>query len=391
MIIASEYEDAILGIILQVDREEQQKIFSQLTPNHFSEPMYGEYFKLMNKMFNEGKAVDIVGVPEEARKYDWFNMQDIIELVSGVGSCSNWGFYANELERKHLSREMQRIAFDFAQEAQQSRPEDALAFIRKALENLNMQDEMQSLQEAINEDINQPPAERVLFSDIAMLDSTVTIAYQHLSLIAARPSVGKTTLMCNLAMRTPEDKKVMMFSMEQPRHEIIDIMTACKVKEPIAEVASRRPQYWKKIKNNNIFINDRIKKIEKLELEIINGRPDLVLIDNLQCFDLTREKTKKAEVLQDYCYRLKSIAKDYKCAVILLCQLNRNYELTEREPVMSDIRDSGGAEMAADVILALYEVGNHDKQTWMKVMKNRTGSKDISFQLQYYKSCGHIS
>jgi replicative DNA helicase len=218
-----------------------------------------------------------------------------------------------------------------------------------------------------------------------------------LILIAGRPSMGKTTLACNIAENVGlAGKPVIIFSLEMSERKLADRMfcsvgrvdaqqfrTAAGIP---AEDSDRLTAAAGRIKQTKIYIDDssmlssaqllgRARRVQR-QLE---EKPALIVVDYLQ---ILRDKGEGVDRVTRISANLKQLAREMSCPVIALSQLNRQVEnraVNDRRPVMADLRDSGALEQDADVILMLYREEVYQPETMQKgiaeclVRKNRDG------------------
>jgi replicative DNA helicase len=205
----------------------------------------------------------------------------------------------------------------------------------------------------------------------------------NLIILAARPSMGKTSLVMNIAEHcaVTENKPALVFSMEMTAEELLDRMAAAVGKIPYELIRtgkvfghpdhdSRIIPALGRIKSAPLYIDDRagltIAQMRSAARRVHRQSPlSLIVVDYLQlAVGKVRSKTDNREQeISGISRGLKALAKELKCPVIALSQLNRNVEnRANKRPVNSDLRDSGAIEQDADVIWFIYrdEVYNED-------------------------------
>lgn len=239
----------------------------------------------------------------------------------------------------------------------------------------------------------------------------------NLIILAARPSMGKTTLMMNMVEHVAlvENKPVAVFSMEMAGKELLD-KSICSIQgidygeyranvdEGILEQAVLSTS--KILKSDNIIIDERsaltVNQIRSKCRKIKRTKGlSLICIDYLQL--MTGKGENRVQIISEISRGLKSLAKELDVPVIALSQLNRELEKRpNKRPNMSDLRDSGAIEQDADVILFLYRdvVYNADSEwrgiTEIETAKQRSGTigRDyLSDQLQFSRFkdlCGNL-
>lgn len=187
-------------------------------------------------------------------------------------------------------------------------------------------------------------------------DSTVTI-------IAGRPKTGKTTLALNIAEHVSRTMPVAMFQMEMGEDEIADRLIAAVAKYELNDIRGGKiPEecdplfhaiHVLKQSKMHVDANPR-QTIDYIRLNAKkfakeHGKP-LIMIDYLGLIEMGGKAGNKSEAVTEVSREVKLLAKELKCPIILLCQMNRNAERESRKPKLSDLRDSGSIEQDADVV-----------------------------------------
>lgn len=245
----------------------------------------------------------------------------------------------------------------------------------------------------------------------------------NLLILAARPSMGKTTLALNIiANLCQEGKRVIFYSLEMTADEIYKKLISCTSKISKAE-AKRQLCKDNQTKNNNFDedvkksrsrestafwsrLHSGLDNIYKWNLEIIEkgdfeisdlkiaskvwkkqGGLDLLVIDYLQLMSARGHENRVTE-LSSITRGLKDLAKDLNVPVLALSQLNRGVEKQQiKKPSMADLRESGSIEQDADVVMLIYRDTYYKKDgdPWTEVIidKNRLGAKATA-RLQFY-------
>ncbi|WP_175639393.1 replicative DNA helicase [Metabacillus schmidteae] len=221
----------------------------------------------------------------------------------------------------------------------------------------------------------------------------------EVTIIAARPSMGKTDVMLHFAkMSGWEGYLPLIFSLEMPEKQITTRLIAStggfnrrKMRDPKQMLNDRQKQKWSDVigelneTSMQIFdgagqtIAEMRAKTRKLINQFPNKKP-IIFIDYLTLIKASESYGGNAHLqVTEISKSLKTMAKDFDCPVICLAQLNRSVESrANKRPMMSDIRESGSVEQDADVILFLYREAYYDKETKDRtldiiVSKNRNG------------------
>lgn len=194
-----------------------------------------------------------------------------------------------------------------------------------------------------------------------------------LIILAARPSMGKTTLAMNIAQHTLDldEGCTLVFSMEMSAEQLMTRMLSSRGKIFLNRLTKGEMEQadfgklaaattW--VKDNPVVIDDRPSltpqqvRARALREKRKHGKINLIVVDYLQLMTTNKSENRTNEV-SEISRSLKAIAKEMDCPVIALSQLNRSLEnrgANDRRPRMSDLRDSGAIEQDADIIWFLY-------------------------------------
>lgn len=216
----------------------------------------------------------------------------------------------------------------------------------------------------------------------------------ELIILAARPSVGKTSLALNVARNASVlgKKPVAVFSLEMSKESLVQRLLCSeahvdsfllKTGQADAAAFSRIAQAMDRLTQAELWIDDT----PALSIQAMRSRARrmkaqhniaLIIVDYLQLMHGGRQESRVQEV-SDISSGLKSIAKELSLPIVALSQLSRESERrTDRRPQLSDLRDSGSIEQDADIVLFLYREGMHNQEidkslTQLIVAKNRNG------------------
>ena len=190
-----------------------------------------------------------------------------------------------------------------------------------------------------------------------------------LTIIGARPSVGKTTLAVNIATETAlHNKKTVIFTLEMSAEMILQKIASSKCNIPYSKFNSVigntdseiiTDYFAKSNLKENMIINDDINSIENICGHILSTSPDIVLIDYAQIISTVKTYDNKRLQMDYISGELKRVAKQTNCCIVLLSQLKRNDVV--RPPTMADLKESGGLEQDGDYIFLLYRPFAQDK------------------------------
>lgn len=199
-------------------------------------------------------------------------------------------------------------------------------------------------------------------------------------LIAARPSMGKSSLALNIAQHAAikENKNVCVFSLEMETRSLIYRMIASELLIPLGNILSfnlsdkdwsRLAEGIELISRSKLFIDDTsgisiMALKSKLRRHIIeHGKIDMIVIDYLQLMDGGSSENRQLEISK-ISRGLKEIAKEFSCPVVAASQLSRSPEARkDKRPMLSDLRESGAIEQDADLVMFIYRDDYYNEDT----------------------------
>ena len=229
---------------------------------------------------------------------------------------------------------------------------------------------------------------------IETLDYLIGLGFHpgNLIILSARPSVGKTGLMLQMALSASKSgSKATVYSLEMMNEELAQRLVASTELVTPSEITDGRVD-WPNFEEANkqletlpLFFNDKKRNITEITNDIILGRQigrcDIAFIDYLGLIESSDQNFNDYQRIGRITRRLKAVAKQCRIPIVLLCQMNRNVEAETRPPRLSDLRDSGSIEQDADIVLMLERNPGADgcgkslsnPEINMYVRKNRNG------------------
>lgn len=216
-------------------------------------------------------------------------------------------------------------------------------------------------------------------------DLTCGLHRQELTIIGARPSMGKTTLALQIGKKIATNgKNVLFVSLEMSENQLIQKMIAQQgnIQGYRMRMGILEDKDWEKVMTSanelsklNFNITSKIKTIQQLEAEARRlknkNKLDLLIIDYIQLMKSEGKYSVREQEVADISRRLKLMSLDLDIPIIALCQLNRN--ASNNEPDMRDLRESGSLEQDADNIIFLYKEDPDKELTTLKLAKQRAG------------------
>lgn len=432
-----EAEKSVLGGLLlnSSDNDTWDEISEIITENDFYSGIHKNIFKAISELNNKGLKADVLTVDDylkrEGKEQESANKPYLATLALHYMSVSNIKAYAKIIKNASLGRGMIKASqkiLDAAYTTQFSSDESTLEFIQRAEQEISNVSEankssmdgvkdikdilgetLKSIDEASKRD-DGLTGQATGFKDLDRMTSGLSGG--DMIIIAARPSMGKTTLAMNIVERVTHlsKKTAAVFSLEMSAIELNKRMIASVGGVELNKVISGGPfndlenKYLSsavvqlgnskiKIVDEGITTTSRIRSIcRKIQKE--SGDLGLIVIDYLQLMsgNSTKEQSTNEKV-SGISRELKLLARELKVPVIVLSQLNRGLESRpNKRPIMSDLRDSGAIEQDADKIFFVYrdEVYNDDSQdkgtAEIIVAKHRNGpigTVRLSFEGKY--------
>ena len=218
----------------------------------------------------------------------------------------------------------------------------------------------------------------------------------NLVILSARPSVGKTAIMLQMAVEASRAGfPATIYSLEMINRELGQRLVFSTEMVTPGQVADNAVK-WDDLERANgmfdnlpLYFNDQAKTLDEIcnsiTLNHQRGRCDIAFIDHLGLIPVTSSRQTLYQAITERTARFKRLAKECEIPVVLLCQLNRLSETENRPPDLRDLRDSGSIEQDADIVLMLERATRtrSDPNVTMWVRKNRNGQAgDISIELR---------
>jgi replicative DNA helicase len=382
-----EAEQAILGCVLIDEDEAQINIMHKLSSHDFYSTAHKTIFGAMQELYKKNSSIDFITITaklEEMEKLsDIGGLNYITTLSNIVPSAANYDNYLQIVKKNSILRQLIKASEKIIETAFESGDkEEALAFAEKNIFEIAQNEESTDLthiQNALDSVIDKfqtiqkdPNSLKGLKTGFYELDKlTNGLQKSDLILVAARPSVGKTSFAMNIINNAALNSKakIAVFSLEMPREQLAQrsLCSTAFVSMEKALKGDLNQKEWealweanKKLSEANIFIDDSslntpvniLSKCRRLKRE--KGL-DLIMIDYLQLMSSgNRNKENRQQEVSEMSRMLKVAARELDVPIILLSQLSRAVETRKGRPVLSDLRESGAIEQDADIVMFLH-------------------------------------
>ncbi len=383
-------EEAVLGALM-LDREALPLVMEMLRPESFYLESHQAVYRAVVRLFERSNPVDLLTVTEELRKTGDLEKVGgsyyLVGLTNRMASSANLEYHARIIAQKHILREMIRISTRTIKDAYEETTDvfDLLDDAEKGLfditqNNLSRSYEtMSSLSSQVLRQIEELSKKGdgltgvpTGFTDLDRLTSGWQPS--DLIILAARPGMGKTSLILAMALNAAKDfgKAVAMFSLEMASTQLVQRLISMEAEIPGSKMRSGKLEDYEwqqlqttveRLSNMQIFIDDT-PGINIFELRAkcrrLKQQHDIqmVIIDYLQLMSGNTDggKGNREQEIAGISRALKNMAKELKVPVIALSQLSRAVETRggAKRPQLSDLRESGSIEQDADLVGFIY-------------------------------------
>ena len=380
-------EIAVLGSMLS-SKEAVSKTIQWLKPEHFYKDSHGKIFSAMISLFERGNPIDTISVIDVLKKNKELELVGgvyyLTGLVESVPTAAHAEQYSKIVLEKALLRKLILLSHDIAKEAYDDNREvnDILDYVEKSIFMIT-QNQLRGGFQHINsivvesleklEMINLNKGS-VIGVPSGLLDlDEITSGFQEgeLIIVAGRPGMGKTALALSMLRNAALDSNIGagMFSLEMANHQLAMRLLCAEARVDSHYVRTGRlpAKLWKNLgisagnlENAPIYLDDTPAlnvlelraKARRLKAEHNIG---LIVVDYLQLMQGPRGVESRQQEISVISRSLKALAKELNIPVIALSQLSRAVEQrADKQPQLSDLRESGAIEQDADVVIFLY-------------------------------------
>ena len=421
-------EQAVLSSIL-MDKDAAAEAFELLKADDFYSPENREVFRAALQLYTKGDPIDVVTVKNQLEENGVFaeigGVETLANIAAAVGSSVNVKSYAKIVEEKSVLRRLIKLSGELS-EISYKGADDINVILDKAekgifdvMQNRNTDSFASIMDVAYNTFSNIEKIynsnEKITGISTGFTDfdaKTAGLQKSDLILIAARPSMGKTAFVLNVAQYAAvrDHVPVAIFSLEMSKEQLVNRMLCAEALVDAQKVRTGElnSDDWSKLVESMgalseapIYIDDtpgitamEIRaKCRRLKIEKGLG---LVVIDYLQLMSGSGRSDSRQQEISEISRSLKAIAREIEAPVIALSQLSRACEArSDHRPMLSDLRESGAIEQDADLVAFLYrdeyyfpEKTEKKNQAELIIAKQRngpTGTVNLTWLGQYTK------
>jgi replicative DNA helicase len=426
-------ERSVLGSMLR-DNDVIDVVAQLLSAESFYLDAHRKIFQAISDLRNKGgQPVDLVLLHEELSKRG--QLEDVgraaylAQLWDAAPTAANAEYYAKIVRDKGIVRSLIHASTDILRDAyDQSQPAEELleAAERMILDvaQMGVTGQAITLEEAISETyrrIDDRASGKIKAGGLStgFIDLNEITAGMHdseLIIIAARPSVGKTSFSLGIVRNVIVDEKEPVFfvSLEQSRIELAERLLCCQAKVDShrlrkgtlsSDDMDRLIDAGGVLRNAKLFIDDS--PVQSMLRIAANARRlklrqgiKLIVVDYLQLIEPDNRRDPRQEQVAQISRRLKALAKELQIPVVALAQVNRASEdRQDHKPRLSDLRESGSIEADADTVMMLhrpdrYEPGQHEGVIEVIIAKQRngpTGEVTLTYLKQFMRYEDHAA
>jgi replicative DNA helicase len=391
-------EQSVLGGLM-LDNRAWDIIADRVSEEDFSRQDHRLIFRSIAELAEESKPLDWITLSE------WLKQRSELENAGGTSylgtlakdtpSAANIKAYADIVREKSVLRQLisvgtdiSALAFDSGDRDSRSLLDEAEQRVFKIAEQGARQQAFKPIKQLLKDSLDQ-------IQRLAETEGTITgtaTGYADLDektsglnagdlvIVAGRPAMGKTTFSMNIGEHVAlNGLPVVIFSMEMPAEQLVLRMFASNGRVPLSDIRTGkiRDEDWPRVamavkafSKTKIFIDDTAgqspteirAKTRRLTRE--HGQLGVIIIDYLQLMQTGSQSDNRAAEISEISRSLKGLAKELKCPVIALSQLNRSLEQRpNKRPIMSDLRESGAIEQDADIIIFVYRDEVYDEDS----------------------------
>lgn len=390
-------EKSLLGAVL-IDEEVLADITEHVTAKDFYEKRHRHIYEAMMRLFEHHKPVDLLTLTDELKKKDALELIGgsayLTELTNYVPTAAHAEAYAELVSQKAVRRRLIKASTEIS-ELGYDEDQDIQELLGKAEQELfsvsdqSLKQDLTSIEEILTASFDRMEelhknkgALRGVRTGYRDLDNmTAGLQRSDLIILAARPAMGKTTLVTNLAynVATVAKQSVLFFSLEMSKEQLVDRMLAdasgvdawnIRTGNLSDEDFSKLSEAMGEMAEAPIYIDDKpglsvLEMRTKARRAAHDGQLGLIIVDYLQLMQGSgKSDGNRVQEVSEISRGLKLIAREMNVPVIALSQLSRTVETrTPQVPQLSDLRESGSIEQDADIVMFIYREAYYNPET----------------------------
>ena len=404
-----EAEQSVIGAML-MDQEAIIKASEIISGDDFYQHQYGIVFDAIVELYNDGKPVDLITLQNLLREKDVppeiSSLEFVKDLLTSALTSTNADAYAQIVHEKAVLRKLIKVNEQIANDcySEKEKLEDILESAEKRIFDIVQKRNsgdfvpikdvvLRALDRIEAASRNKGSVTGIPTGFIDLDYKTTGMQPSDLVLIAARPSMGKTAFVLNIAqyMAFKKNYTAAIFSLEMSKEQLVNRLFALEsqVDSQQLRTGNLSDDDWAKliegagiVGRSNLIIDDTpgISVAELRSKCKAEKGLDVIMIDYLQLMTGSKRADSRQQEISDISRSLKEIARELQVPVLALSQLSRAVEQRpDHRPMLSDLRESGAIEQDADVVMFLYRDDYYNKDSEKKniaeviIAKQRNG------------------
>jgi len=409
-------ERAVLSAVL-FDPEILEEVASRLKPGDFYLPFHQYLFMAMEALANEEKPIDEEFLRKKLLKMGKFDEMAMVDVLS-ANPITNTRAYIEEIKAKANKRALVTLATEIKKVTIEDDldADEVMNLVEKKLYQITQESTSEDFREsaevtlAMMEEINRLKElgnSKLIGVDTGfrnLNDRTSGFGKGDLVIVAARPAMGKTSFVLNIALKAIErGEGVAFFSLEMPAEQLMLRLLSAKTSIPLQSlrIGDLRDEQWtqlsgavEEMSRRKLFVDDggyaTIHHVRSKLRKLKTRHPEIsfAIIDYLQLMSGEGGREGRQQEISEISRGLKQLARELQIPIIALSQLNRSLESRDnKRPMLSDLRESGAIEQDADIILFVYRgdvyTMNDLKERIEKAKSDGNADKQREYQEKY--------
>ena len=398
-------EEAVLGAIM-IDRDALVQVADFLKADHFYTEKHQAIYEACLSLFNQSEPIDILTVAEQLKKTGQLDFVGgsyyLVELSSRVASSANIEYHSRIIQEKWIARQVINVASRAVSKGYEETTDafDLLEEVETELFNVGQSQvggiiqtaeslAAQVVRSAIDARSSENHITGVTTGFRSIDRQTGGLQRGDLIVIAARPGMGKTSLVMNIATASAKaaGSKVLVFSLEMPADRLMARIISAEAKIPVQRLLNgqitdgdqiRLERLVPEVGGLSVAIDDTpalsvsdLRRRAKRHMRKAGGL-DMIVVDYIQLMSGGTDEKRgqnREQVIAAISRGLKLVAKELNVPVIALSQLSRAVEARggSKRPQLSDLRESGAIEQDCDIVGFIY------RPEYYKIMEDETG------------------
>ncbi|MBN2197624.1 replicative DNA helicase [Candidatus Wolfebacteria bacterium] len=381
-------ERSVLGALM-IDKNSIIRVADLINADDFYNPSHSKIFEVISDLFAKGEPIDILSVTKKLKDKKFLaeigGSAYLTDLINSVPTATHISYYAQLVKQKKVLRDLITTSSDINEKVFNSSkdPEELLDEIEQKIFSISqksrsqnfvhIKDELKEAYERIEKLHQGEKGLRGVSTGFDELDNYLSgLQKSDLIILGGRPSLGKTSLLLDVARNAAVKKEVSVgiFSLEMSKDQIIDRLIAAEAQVPLWKLRTGRlteetdfemiQEALDRLSKAPIYIDDtpsaNIIQIRSMVRRLHAEKGiELLVVDYLQLIQPRTNTDNMVYATTEVSRGLKSLARELKVPVLAAAQLSRAVEQRELKiPRLADLRESGSIEQEADVVLFIY-------------------------------------